>query len=83
MLEKIENINLVNVVHLLAMAQEREENVREFLARLKAQASMCELSVPCTATSCNEKVSYVDKIILHALIRGIIDEDIREQKLRR
>ena len=64
--------NLVNVVHLLAMAQEREENVREFLARLKAQASMCELSIPCTAISCNEKVSYVDKIIL---------QDIREQLL--
>ena len=51
LLEKIENIavlaqnNLVNVVHLLAMAQDREENVREFLTRLKVQASMCELSM--------------------------------------
>ena len=66
MLEKIENIavlaqnNLVNVVHLLAIVQETEENVREFLGRLQAQASMCENSMPCTAISCNEKVSYVD-----------------------
>ena len=69
------------MVHLLALSQDREEPVRAFYARLKANASVCELSVPCTATTCNEKVSYSDKMILHALVRGITDEEIREQVL--
>ena len=71
--------NLVNVVHLLALSQDRKETVRAFLARLKAKASVWALSVPCTAVGCNEKVSYADEIILHALVRGIADEEIREQ----
>merc|ERR1712030_248892 len=73
--------HLVKVVHLLALAQDREEPVRAFYARLKASASVCELSVPCTATACTEKVSYSDKMILHALVRGITDKEIREQVL--
>ena len=74
--------NLVNVAQLLALSQDREEPIRAFYARLKASASVCELSVPCTATACTEKVSYSDKMILHALVRGITDEEIREQDRR-
>ena len=73
--------NLVNVVQLLALTQDGEENVRAFLARLKSSASVCDLSVTCTAHTCEENVSYADKIILHALIRGLVDEEIREQVL--
>ena len=73
--------NLVKVVNLLALSQDREESIRAFYARLKASASVCELSVPCTATACTERVSYSDKMILHALVRGIADEEIREQVL--
>ena len=35
--------NLINMVHLLALSQDREELVRAFYARLKANASVCEL----------------------------------------
>ena len=82
MLHEIEKLavlsqnNLVKVVHLLALSQDREEPIRAFYARLKASASVCELSVACTATACTEKVSYSDKMILHALVRGISDEEI-------
>ena len=69
------------MVHLLALSQDREEPIRAFYVRLKASASVCELSVPCTATACTERVSYSDKMILHALVRGITDEEIREQVL--
>ena len=73
--------NLVKMVQLLALFQDREEPIREFYARLKASASACELSVQCTAVACTEKVSYSDKMILHALVRGIADEEIRENVL--
>ena len=68
--------NLVKIVQLLALFQEREEPIRTFFARLKAAASACELSVQCTAVACTEKVAYSDKMILHALVRGIVDEEI-------
>merc|ERR1712030_287381 len=58
--------NLVKIVQLLALSQEREEPIRAFYARLKASASACEFSVHCTAVACTEKVSYSDKMILHA-----------------
>ena len=48
--------NLVKIVQLLALFQEREEPIRTFFARLKAAASACELSVQCTAVACTEKV---------------------------
>ena len=38
-------------------------------------------SVSCLFPACNKKVSYADKMILHALVRGITDEEIREQVL--
>ena len=60
--------NLVNVVQLLALTQDGEGNVRAFLARLKSSASICDLSVPCTALTCKENMSYTDKLILHALV---------------
>ena len=73
--------NLVKVVQLLALSQDREEPIRAFYARLKASASACELSVQCTATTCPEKVSYSNRMILDALVRGITDEEIREHVL--
>ena len=52
MLEEIEKLavlaqnNLVNMVHLLALSQDREEPVRTFYTQLKANTSVCELSIP-------------------------------------
>ena len=69
------------MVNLLALSQDREESIRAFYVRLKTSASVCELSVPCTATARTERVSYSDKMTLHALVRGITDKEIREQVL--
>ena len=63
MMEEIQKLavlaqnNLVKLVQLLALCQDREEPIRAFFARLKASASACELSVQCTAVACTEKVS--------------------------
>merc|ERR1711936_699284 len=57
LLDKMEKLavlsqnNLVKVVQLLALSQDREEPIRAFFARLKASASACELSVHCTAVA--------------------------------
>ena len=73
--------NLINVVKLLELEQEREEQVKNFLARLKGAANVCKLTVKCTAENCQEDVSYSDQVVLHALVRGLVDEEIREEVL--
>merc|ERR1711888_247388 len=73
--------NLVKMVQFFELSQDREEPIRAFFARLKAAASACKLTVQCTAVACTERVSYSDKMILHALVRGIVDEEIRENVL--
>ena len=55
--------------------------MRAFLTRLKAKSSVCDLVVPCTQANCVEKVSYAEKIILHTLVRGLVDEQICEEVL--
>ena len=68
--------NLVNVVKLLALTQDRDEPVRSFLARLKGCASICKLTVQCTSVDCAEDVSYSENMILHALVKGLSDSGI-------
>ena len=73
--------NLINVVKLLGLEQERDEPIKNFLARLKGAANVCKLTVKCTAQECREDVSYSDQVVLHALVRGLADEEIREEVL--
>ena len=70
--------HLVNIVRLRAMVQDRDEPVRTYLARLKGAAGVCSLTVKC---SCDPStvVSYSDKEILHCLVNGLADKDIRNQ----
>ena len=73
--------NLVNVVKLLALTQDRDEPIRSFLARLKGCASICKLTVTCTSVGCDEDVSYSEKVILHALVKGLFDSEIQQDVL--
>ena len=70
--------HLVNIVRLRAMTQDRDEPVRTYMARLKGAAGVCSLTVKC---SCDPStvVSYADKELLHCLINGLADRDIRNQ----
>ena len=73
--------NLVNVVKLLALTQDRDELVRSFLARLKGCASICKLTVQCTSVDCAEDVSYSENVILPVLVKGLSDSDIQQEVL--
>ena len=73
--------NLVNVVKLLALTQDRDKPVRSFLARLKGCASICKLTVKCTSMDCDEDVSYSENVILHALVKGLADSEIQQEVL--
>ena len=72
--------NLVNIVRLRSQVQDRDEPIRSYLARLKGIAAVCKLTLLC---SCDPQtsVSYADKEILHCIVKGLADEDIRKQVL--
>ena len=72
--------HLVNIVRVRSLVQDRDEPVRSYLARLKGVAAVCKLTLQCT---CNPPttVSYADKEILHCLVKGLADDDIRRQVL--
>ena len=70
--------NLVNIMKLRSIVQDRDEPVKSFMARLKGIAEVCKLTVKCP---CNPgvQVSYADKEIYHCLVKGLADMDIRNQ----
>ena len=72
--------HLVNIVRVRSMVQDRDEPIRSYLARLKGVAAVCKLTLQC---SCDPPttVSYADKEILHCLVKGLADDDIRRQVL--
>ena len=73
--------NLVNVVSLMSAAQEHGETCRSYLARIRGLANVCKLSVTCTAADCGEQVSYTDTFVKYALIKGLVDNEVREELL--
>ena len=75
----LEQSSLVNVVALMSASQEREEKVRSYLARYRGLVG--GRPVECTAEACMEKVSYANRLILHALVRGLYDSETKEELL--
>ena len=70
--------NNVNTLAMISAKQERDEPVRQFAARLRGLAAVCDLSVTCT---CGLKVSEVDKWVRMSLIGGLNDEDTKQAVL--
>ena len=72
--------NMVNVVRLVSITQDRDEPIRSYLAKLKGASSVCKLTVMCTCAP-STRVSYADQLVLHCMVKGLCDEDIRAQVL--
>ena len=68
--------NIINTVALMSATQERDEGIRQFAARLRGLALVCDLSVIC---GCGEKVSVVERWILMAMVKGLYDEDTKQE----
>ena len=60
------------------MVQDRDEPVKNFMARLRGVAEVCKLTVRCPCEP-SVQVSYADKEIYHCLVKGLADMDIRNQ----
>ena len=70
--------NNVNTLALMKAKQEQDEPVRQFAARLRGLAAVCDLTVTCT---CGLKVSEVDKWVRMSLISRLNDEDTKQEVL--
>ena len=68
--------NNVNTLALMTAKQERDEPVRQFAARLRGLAAVCDLSVTCACTP-PTKVSMVDKLVCMSLIGGHDDMETK------
>ena len=73
--------NLVNVVNFLGMGQDNDEPGGSFAARLKGQASTCDFTIKCAASGCSSETSYMEKMVAHQLVRGLVDPTIQEEVL--
>ena len=72
----IEESTLVSRYNLHNMKQDIDEPIRSFVARIKGQAHICKLFVPCP--NCEfEQVDFSDQIVRDVVTRGLNDEDIR------
>jgi hypothetical protein len=74
-----ENV-MVSRLALHGMCQDREEGVRNYAARLKGQADVCNFIVRCP---CNppKNVNFTDQMVRDVLIRGLNDQDIQHDIL--
>ena len=61
------------------MSQDTDEPVRNFGARIKGQANVCNYSTECS--NCNHNISYTDEILRDVLVRGLADTEIQLQLL--
>ena len=72
--------NLVNIVRLRSLEQDRDESGRSFLARLRGLGAVCRLSVNCSCVP-STSVSYADEEILRCFVKGLADDNIRRRVL--
>ena len=68
--------NIINTVALLSVTQDRDEGVRQFAARLRGLAAVCDFSLVC---NCGIKMSGEEKWMLMAMVKGLNDEDTKQE----
>ena len=69
---------LLVIMELLALRQDSDERILNFISRVKAKARQCDLSVNC---ECGKTVDFKDNLILYMLVLGVGDQEIQEYLL--
>ena len=68
---------LLNLCEFFKMTQREGEGVRQYVARLKGAADLCDFMVH----SGEDRVSYVDQMVLGRLVAGLRDKQIVKEIL--
>ncbi|RDH89254.1 MAG: hypothetical protein DIZ77_16200 [endosymbiont of Seepiophila jonesi] len=74
---KAENV-MVSRVALNNLQQQADEGIRNFTARVKGQADLCQFTQKCT---CTKEVRYTDEMVRDVIIRGLYDQDTQREVL--
>ena len=69
---------LLSVMELLALKQDSDERILNYISRIKAKARQCDLAMPCI---CGKSVDFKDNITLYMLVAGVNDPEIQEDLL--
>ena len=69
---------LLNIMELLALRQDSDERILNFISRIKAKARHCDLSASC---SCGKSVDFKDTFTLYMLVAGVSDTEIQQDLL--
>ena len=65
---------------MISATQERDEGVRQFVARLRGLAAVCDLTIETKCSSnLTNKVSAVDNWLLLLLVKNLNDSDTRQE----
>ena len=65
-------------MELLALKQDSDEIILNYISRVKAKARQCDLAMPCT---CGKSVGFKDNITLYMLVADVNDHEIQEDLL--
>ena len=74
---KAENV-MVSRVLLNNLQQQADEGIRNFTARVKGQADLCQFTKQCT---CTNTVRYTDEMVRDVITRGLYDQDTQRDAL--
>ena len=61
--------------------QSPEEPINRFVAKLRAKADRCNFTHQCTATGCDELISYAEQMVKDQMTCGLADKDIQQEVL--
>lgn len=75
---QVENVMVARVT-LHNLQQDRDEPIRNFGARVRGQADVCNFTTDCP--TCHTTTSFLDQMCRDVLIRGISDADIQTEVL--
>ena len=73
----------LHIQNMWSMKQDPEESIKAFCSRLVGTADLCDLTVTCSKDGCTQKTSFRDFLVMHCLLKGMADQDIRTRVLSR
>ena len=87
LLEKIKETAVIGknkAVHrkeFYEIIQAPDEQLKLFVAKLKAKAERCNFTMECTAAGCTEVLNYGEQMIKDQMTTGLYDKDVQQEVL--
>ena len=73
----------LHMQNMWSMSQSPEEPIRAFCSRLAGTAELSDYTMTYSLSTCTQKNSYRDRMVMQALLKGMHDSDIRTRVLSR